>query len=310
MQWALDRIKKEEGSGEPEHTQRPDLEKTQPIRKHFAKPVSTIQQSASGNIPGAFDRSSYLSVETKPVRTAQSPKKKVAVRAKKGGYGWLIAAVIISLLAGAFVIGYLVLPNWVAAANSPSSVERPEGALFKPTLTATATATFTPTPTATFTPTPTATITSTPTEVPTAWPTFTPAPMLPFEQSYTVPLDNIGANQRWIDVDLSQQMVYAYEGQTIVNSFLVSTGTYLHPTVTGQYKIYVKYLFDDMQGPGYFLPDVPYTMYFYYGYSFHGTYWHHNFGTPMSHGCINMYTPDAEWLFNWASVGTLVNVHN
>ena len=115
--------------------------------------------------------------------------------------------------------------------------------------------------------------------------------------------------ERWIDVNLSQQMVYAYEGNTVVNSFLVSTGTWQYPTVTGQYHIYVKYRYTDMTGPGYYLPNVPYTMYFYEGYGLHGTYWHHNFGTPMSHGCVNLATPDAEWLYNWASVGTLVNVH-
>ncbi len=114
---------------------------------------------------------------------------------------------------------------------------------------------------------------------------------------------------RWIDVDLTHQMVYAYEGDTLVNSFLVSTGTWLTPTVTGQYKIYVKYRSANMSGPGYFLPDVPYVMYFYKGYGLHGTYWHHNFGTPMSHGCVNLETGNAGWLFNWASVGTVVNVH-
>ena len=104
-------------------------------------------------------------------------------------------------------------------------------------------------------------------------------------------------------------MVYAYEGNTVVNSFLVSTGTWQYPTVTGKYHIYVKYRYTDMAGPGYYLPNVPYTMYFYQGYGLHGTYWHHNFGTPMSHGCVNLQTDDAAWLYNWASVGTLVNVH-
>jgi lipoprotein-anchoring transpeptidase ErfK/SrfK len=114
---------------------------------------------------------------------------------------------------------------------------------------------------------------------------------------------------RWIDVDLTNQRVYAYEGETLVNSFLVSTGTWLTPTVTGQYKVYVKYEKANMHGPGYFLPDVPYVMYFYKGYGLHGTYWHSNFGTPMSHGCVNLATGDAGWLFSWASVGTVVNVH-
>jgi lipoprotein-anchoring transpeptidase ErfK/SrfK len=64
-----------------------------------------------------------------------------------------------------------------------------------------------------------------------------------------------------------------------------------------------------MVGPGYDLPNVPYVMYFYQGYGLHGTYWHHNFGHPMSHGCVNFKTEDAGWLYNWASVGTLVNIH-
>lgn len=113
----------------------------------------------------------------------------------------------------------------------------------------------------------------------------------------------------WIDVDLSQQRVYAYDGDTVVNSFVVSTGTWQTPTVTGQYHVWIKLVSTPMSGPGYYLPGVPYTMYFYKGYALHGTYWHNNFGTPMSHGCVNLSIPDAEWLYNFSSVGTLVNVH-
>ncbi len=118
-----------------------------------------------------------------------------------------------------------------------------------------------------------------------------------------------GSGEHWIDVDLSQQRVYAYEGDTVVNSFLVSTGTWQYPTVTGKYKIWVKLLSTTMSGPGYYLTNVPYTMYFYGSYGLHGTYWHNNFGTPMSHGCVNLSIPDSEWLYNFSSVGTLVNVH-
>ena len=58
------------------------------------------------------------------------------------------------------------------------------------------------------------------------------------------------------------------------------------------------------------LPGVPWSTFFTYdGIAIHGTYWHHNFGHPMSHGCVNASTPDAQWLYNWADVGTLVNVH-
>jgi lipoprotein-anchoring transpeptidase ErfK/SrfK len=118
-----------------------------------------------------------------------------------------------------------------------------------------------------------------------------------------------GSGEHWIDVDLSQQRTYAYEGDTLVNSFLVSTGTWQTPTVTGKYKIWIKLRSAAMSGPGYYLPNVPYIMYFYKSYGLHGTYWHNNFGTPMSHGCVNLSIPDAQWLYNFSSVGTVVNVH-
>ena len=123
------------------------------------------------------------------------------------------------------------------------------------------------------------------------------------------PEDVVGNGARWIDVDLTNQMVYAYEGDVAVNSFIVSTGTWLTPTVTGKHKIYVKVRMQDMRGPGYHLKDVPYVMFFRGDYGLHGTYWHNNFGTPMSRGCVNLTIDDAAWLFNWASVGTVVNVH-
>ena len=119
----------------------------------------------------------------------------------------------------------------------------------------------------------------------------------------------VGDGERWIDVDLTNQMVYAYEGETVVNSFVVSTGTWLTPTVTGKHKIYVKVRMQDMSGPGYYLRDVPYVMFFSGDYGLHGTYWHNNFGTPMSRGCVNLTIDNAAWLFSWASVGTVVNVH-
>jgi len=127
--------------------------------------------------------------------------------------------------------------------------------------------------------------------------------------SYTPSTDLTASGEHWIDVDLSQQRVYAYAGDTIVNSFVVSTGTWQTPTVTGKYKIWIKLKSAPMSGPGYYLPDVPYIMYFYKGYGLHGTYWHNNFGTPMSHGCVNLTIPDAEWVYNFTQVGTVVNVH-
>jgi lipoprotein-anchoring transpeptidase ErfK/SrfK len=198
----------------------------------------------------------------------------------------------------------------------------------KPTYTPTETPTLTPSPTVTPSPTPTFTPTETPTPTftNTPEPTFTPAATeTPWVIDTPFPTAEVASDQpapsepqpqpegprgeRWIDVNLTQQMVYAYQGNTVVNSFVVSTGTWQTPTVTGKYRIYIKLRYTDMHGPGYYLPDVPYTMFFYKGYALHGTYWHSNFGVPMSHGCVNLSIPDAAWLFNFASVGTLVNVH-
>jgi len=114
---------------------------------------------------------------------------------------------------------------------------------------------------------------------------------------------------RWIDVNLSRQQIDVYEGDVLVNSFIVSTGLPDTPTVTGDYRIYVKVPVQDMSGPGYYLPDVAWVMFFYEDYGFHGTYWHNSFGTPMSRGCVNLSVDDAAWLYNWASVGTRVSIH-
>ncbi|MCQ3929504.1 MAG: hypothetical protein DPW16_03515 [Chloroflexi bacterium] len=111
-----------------------------------------------------------------------------------------------------------------------------------------------------------------------------------------------------IVVSVDNQRIYAYENGSLIHSHLVSTGLPDTPTVYGDYHIYVKLAADDMAGPGYYLPQVPYTMYFYQGYAIHGTYWHNSFGRPMSHGCVNLPTGEAEWFFNWAEVGTLVRV--
>ncbi|MBC8444634.1 MAG: LysM peptidoglycan-binding domain-containing protein [Chloroflexi bacterium] len=114
---------------------------------------------------------------------------------------------------------------------------------------------------------------------------------------------------KWIDINLTTQTLTAYAGNTAVYEARVSTGTWRTPTVVGTFRVYAKYPAVRMRGPGYDLPNVPYTMYFYRGYALHGTYWHSNFGTPMSHGCVNLPTPDAQWLYNWAPMDTKVVTH-
>ena len=114
---------------------------------------------------------------------------------------------------------------------------------------------------------------------------------------------------KWIDVNLRTQTLIAYQSSTPVLQTLISGGTAQHPSPVGTFRVYMKLISQDMSGPGYYLPDVPYVMYFYNGYAIHGTYWHSNFGHPMSHGCINLPIPEAGWLYEWTPVGTPVVLH-
>lgn len=116
-----------------------------------------------------------------------------------------------------------------------------------------------------------------------------------------------------IEVDLTNQRVYAYEGDQKVFDFIVSTGKWA-PTPTGTFRIWGKSRYQKMSGGNkalhtyYYLPNVPFIMWFSNGeiapsrgFSLHGTYWHNNFGQPMSHGCVNMKIADAEKLFYWSN---------
>lgn len=118
--------------------------------------------------------------------------------------------------------------------------------------------------------------------------------------------------EKRIEINLTNQHLYAYQGDTLVYDFPVSTGKWSE-TPTGTYNIWIKLRYTRMEGGRvgtgtyYNLPNVPYTMYFYNGevpktrgYGVHGAYWHNNFGHPMSHGCVNMKIEDVEKLYYWA----------
>ncbi|MCW5876517.1 MAG: L,D-transpeptidase [Anaerolineales bacterium] len=120
---------------------------------------------------------------------------------------------------------------------------------------------------------------------------------------------SVESGERWIEVNLSTQTLTAYEGRNQVRSFIISSGRPRTPTVTGEFRIWIKVRMQDMSGPGYYIRNVPWVMFFHGDYGIHGTWWHTNFGTPMSAGCVNMTEADAKWLFDWASVGTIVQVH-
>jgi LysM repeat protein len=137
--------------------------------------------------------------------------------------------------------------------------------------------------------------------------------------------------EKWVDVDLSQQRATAYLGTRPVKSFLISSGRSPTPTVKGVFRITAKISGQTMEGGSkergdyYFVSGVKWVTYFHGGYSFHGAWWHNNFGHPMSHGCVNMRNEDAKWLYDWTSPtnpgrgwystegptdGTLVVVHD
>ena len=118
--------------------------------------------------------------------------------------------------------------------------------------------------------------------------------------------------ERWIDVNLTEQKLIAYEGGKIFLESLVSTGLPWFPTPQGEFRVWLKVRATKMEGGSgryyYNLPNVPYVMFFendkvpgYRGYGLHGTYWHNDFGKVHSHGCVNLPTPVAEKLYYWTS---------
>lgn len=144
------------------------------------------------------------------------------------------------------------------------------------------------------------------------------------EEIKPVPTDYVLGDQavpKRIEVDLSNQRVYGYEGDQLVYNFLVSTGKWGR-TPTGKFRIWTKLRYTKMSGGSrslgtyYYLPNVPYVMFFANsnfpasaGFSLHGTYWHNNFGYVMSHGCINMRTEEAGQLYFW-SMPDLKGLHS
>jgi hypothetical protein len=127
---------------------------------------------------------------------------------------------------------------------------------------------------------------------------------LPQDLSHLTPIKKPKGEERWIHVDLSEQVTVAYEDNKPIRAFVISSGLSRTPTVTGEFRIKTKVKAQTMSGGSgsyyYNLPNVKWVQYFYAEYAFHGTYWHNDFGRPKSHGCINMTNADAKWLFDFA----------
>jgi hypothetical protein len=114
--------------------------------------------------------------------------------------------------------------------------------------------------------------------------------------------------EKWLDINITKQTLVAFEGETAVFATLVSTGEDglfegNRATKKGIYRIHTKHLTNTMDsdavGEEFELRDVPYVQYFEEGYALHAAYWHDSFGTPKSHGCINLSPEDARRIFFW-----------
>jgi lipoprotein-anchoring transpeptidase ErfK/SrfK len=120
--------------------------------------------------------------------------------------------------------------------------------------------------------------------------------------------------QKKIVISIKEQKIRAYEGEKLVHEAKTATGLYKYPTPIGTFKILRKVQTRYMQngfGSDYFdLPGIAGTMYFTgSGHAIHGAYWHNAFGTRRSHGCVNVPNEDAEWLYEWAAIGTTVVIN-
>ena len=128
------------------------------------------------------------------------------------------------------------------------------------------------------------------------------------------PATGVAKAQKTIVISISHQMLWAYKGDQVVLSSSVSTGRAGFDTPVGSFAVLTKLPSQTMEGViggEYYnvVPDVPWVLYFTNsGHALHGTYWHNNFGTPMSHGCVNLPLDVAAWLYDWAPLGTRVLV--
>ncbi|MEA5620424.1 L,D-transpeptidase [Cronbergia sp. UHCC 0137] len=117
------------------------------------------------------------------------------------------------------------------------------------------------------------------------------------------------SEERWIQINLSKQRLIAWEGKKPVYAILMSSGKKSTPTRVGTFKVQLMYKKTRMRGRGYDVPNVPHAMFYDGNYGIHGAYWHKRFGTPVSHGCVNLAPNHAKWLFDWSSIGTPVVIH-
>lgn len=120
--------------------------------------------------------------------------------------------------------------------------------------------------------------------------------------------------ERWIEINLTTQYLIAWQGDVAILETYISSGRDHFATPPGTFFINSKLPVQDMEGviggEYYNVPQVPDVMYFTdRGHAIHGTYWHNSFGTPMSHGCINVPLDYSKFLYDWTPLGARVEIH-
>ncbi|MCK9460822.1 MAG: L,D-transpeptidase [Proteobacteria bacterium] len=142
---------------------------------------------------------------------------------------------------------------------------------------------------------------------------FLPARSVAIARAAEPPADLL-PDERWIDVNLAEQTLVAYEGATPVFATLISSGRPGHETPIGSFRIYGKHVaitMDDTAAgdEAYSIEDVPWTQYFREGYALHAAFWHDRFGRVRSHGCVNLSPSDARRLFFWTGPRVGASLH-
>ena len=130
-----------------------------------------------------------------------------------------------------------------------------------------------------------------------------------YKHEYQIPDELIAYEDNWIEVDLSEQMLYLHNGNNLIAGFRVSTGKSGTETTSGLYKIYGMYSSYTMIGADYYTENIPWVIFYHGEFAIHSADWHNDFGTPVSHGCINMTVDDAKWIYDNMEKWDYVHIH-
>lgn len=149
--------------------------------------------------------------------------------------------------------------------------------------------------------------------------TWSPGPYVRSQSLRRIPADQLvpispGRPDKWMKIDIPAQRLICYEGGSAVFETRISSGIYGLGTPLGEFRILYQRHAQRMIGGApddrYDLPGVPFPVYFTWsGVAIHGTYWHNDYGRRHSHGCVNVTSEHARWIFRWVEPHVPYSVH-